>query len=179
MEKAEGQVVRYECIVHKANVPLATGESLNKYTNALSAAGGAYVKKQLNLNSLAKPAYAGTYMLEAYADKCVFDVYKYSGTDAPGEYKYYALSYTRKANGDFEFKDLTEVERVVSFQAKPSMSIAKAKSKKDMEEELEEAEEEAEEEGEEEAELAKKPTKKQFAPGWNVKKAVNIWDGLI
>lgn len=171
MEKAGSQAaVRHECIVHKANVPLAAGESLSKYSNALSSAGNTYLKKQLNLNSLAKPAYAGVYMIEAYSDKCVFDVYKYAGTDAPGDYKYYAVNYTRKANGDFEFKDLTEVERVVSFQAKPSLSITKAKKKA-------EDEMEGEMEG---AELAKKPTKtkKEFAPGWSVKKSENVWAGL-
>jgi len=177
MENAAGQKVRHECVVHKANVPLASGESIGKYSNALSSAGNTYIKKQLNLNSLAKPAYAGVYMIEAYSDKCVFDVYKYAGTDAPGDYKYYAVNYTRKANGDFEFKDLTEVERVVSFQAKPQMSLtSKAKAKKDEDDDLEEEMEEEE--------LAKKPAKStkkatEFMPGWNVKKSENIWAGLV
>ncbi len=156
MEKAEGQVVRHECIVHKANVPLASGESLGKYSQALSSAGSQYIKKQLNLNSLAKPAYAGAYMIEAYSDKCIFDVYKYGGApDAPSEYKYYALKYTRKSNGDFEFKDLAEVERVISFQAKPSLSITKAADAPEA-----------------------PPAKKELAPGW-VEKSANIWSGLI
>ncbi len=168
-----GQTVRYECVVHKANVPLASGESLSKYMSGLGTAGGTYIKKQLNLNSLAKPAYAGAYMLEAYSDKCVFDVYKYGGPDTPGDYRYYAVNYTRKANGDFEFKDLTEVERVTSYQAKPSLSITKgAKAKK--------------EDDEEEEEMAKSPkstTKKaaEFMPGWVVATAKNAvsWDGIL
>jgi hypothetical protein len=155
MEKAEGQVVRHECVVHKANVPLAAGESLNKYTNSLSSEGSAYIKKQLNLNTLAKPMSAGAYMIEAYSDKCIFDVYKYGG-DAPSEYKYYAVKYTRKSDGKFEFKDLSEVERVISFQSKPTMSISKSK------------------EGEEPAKTAK-----EFAPGWTVKKSESIWSGVL
>lgn len=176
MENVAGQTVRYECVVHKANVPLASGESLSKYMSTLSGAGSTYIKKQLNLNSLAKPAYAGAYMLEAYSDKCVFDVYKYGGPDTSGDYRYYAVNYTRKANGDFEFKDLTEVERVTTYQAKPSMSITKAKAKKDEDEDLEE---ELEEE-----ELAKKPAKStkkaaEFMPGWTVKKTHVSWAGLV
>lgn len=168
MEEAESQMVRYECVVHKANVPLAAGESIGKYTNELSAAGRQYVMKQLNLNSLAKPNSAGAYMLEAYSDKCIFDVYKYSG-DGPSEYKYYALKYTRKSDGKFEFKDLAEVERVISFQAKPGLSITKAKKAEDDEDEMDEAE------------LSKKPkkTQKTFAPGWVVKKAHVDWAGVI
>ncbi len=174
MGNVVGQTVRYECVVHKANVPLASGESLSKYMSGLGSAGGTYIKKQLNLNSLAKPSYAGAYMLEAYSDKCVFDVYKYGGPDTPGDYRYYAVNYTRKANGDFEFKDLTEVERVTTYQAKPSMSITKAKAKKDdLEEELDE-------------ELAKKPAKStkkaaEFMPGWVVATAKNAvsWDGIL
>lgn len=169
--ESQGQRVRHECVVHKANVPLAAGESLNAYTQKLSSDGRAYVMKQLNLNSLAKPASAGAYLIEAYSDKCIFDVYKYGGDGGSSEYKYYAFSYTRKADGKFEFKDLAEVERVISFQAKSGLSVTK--SKKDMDE-MEEAEEEAEE-------LSKKPkkTKKQFAPGWDVKKAHVSWDGVL
>jgi hypothetical protein len=128
--------------------------------------------KQLNLNSLAKPASAGAYLIEAYSDKCIFDVYKYGGDGGSSEYKYYAFTYTRKADGKFEFKDLAEVERVISFQAKSGLSVTKAK--KDLGDMEEEAEEEAEE-------LSKKPkkTKKQFAPGWDVKKSHVSWDGVL
>ncbi len=169
--ESQGQRVRHECVVHKANVPLASGESLNAYTQKLSSDGRAYVMKQLNLNSLAKPASAGAYLIEAYSDKCIFDVYKYGGDGGSSEYKYYAFSYTRKADGKFEFKDLAEVERVISFQAKSGLSVTKAKKDWD---EMEEAEEEAEE-------LSKKPkkTKKQFAPGWDVKKSHVSWDGVL
>ena len=172
MENAESQMVRYECVVHKANVPLASGESLGKYTNQLSGDGRTYIMKQLNLNSLAKPASAGAYMIEAFADKAIFDVYKYGGGDgSPSEYKYYALNYTRKADGKFEFKDLTEVERVISFQAKPSMALTSKAAKK--------AEDDDEDEMEEELSKKPKKTKKQFAPGWTVLKTHVSWNGLI
>jgi hypothetical protein len=168
--ESQGQRVRHECVVHKANVPLASGESLNAYTQKLSSDGRAYVMKQLNLTSLAKPAHASAYLVEAYSDKCIFDVYKYGG-EGSSEYKYYAFSYTRKSDGKFEFKDLAEVERVISFQAKPPMSVTKAK--KELGDEMEE-EEEAEE-------MSKKPkkTKKKFAPGWDVKKTHVSWDGVL
>lgn len=187
MEEAKSQVVRHECIVHKANVPLAAGESLQKYSNQLSQEGGMYLKQKLGLNSLAKPQYASTYMIEAYSDKCIFDVYK-GGDGQPSEYKYYALEYTRKADGKFDFKNLTEVERVTTYQAKPSLTLAtatnKAKTKKiDPESDPEDLEDDDTEDEEEET-MSKKPakakaTKKQFAPGWNVKKSFNdIWGGL-
>jgi hypothetical protein len=183
MEEAKSQVVRHECIVHKANVPLAAGESLQKYSQQLSTDGGLYIKQKLGLNSLAKPSYASAYMIEAYSDKCIFDVYK-GGDGQPSEYKYYALEYSRKNDGKFEFKNLTEVERVTTYQAKQSLALAtatnKAKAKKgDPEDDLEDAEEDDEEEETMAKKPAKSSTKKTFSPGWEVKKSANIWGGLI
>ncbi len=160
--------VKYECVVHKANVPLASNESLRTYTERLNKGARDYVTKQLNLGT----GKCSGYMLEVYADKAVFDVYKYAamGSSEPGEYKYYGVQYARKANGDFEFKNLTEVERVTSYQAKPSLAITKAKKKA----------EDDDEEDEEEAELSAKPksTKKAYSEHWTVKNE-SLWSGLV
>ncbi len=177
--ESQGQPMRYECIVHKANVPLAKGESLGSYTNALSQDSRAYIMKQLNLNSLSKTAPGvngagvGCYMIEAYGDKAVFNVYKYGGNEASTD-KFYAIKYTRKSDGKFDFSDLSEVQRVVSFQPKSTLEVTKGKKAAPPEDGEEEDDEELS------AKKPKKKTTKEFAPGWeSANKAGDVWDGIL
>lgn len=167
--ESQGKPVRHDVVVHKANVPLAKGESLGQYTQRLNGDARKYVQKQLNLSDKG----TSVYMLEVFADKAIMDVYQYK-EGSPSTYKFYGIDYARKANGDFEFKELTEVERVTSYEPKASLSITKGKkAKKDWED--------GDDEEEMDEELSKKPskTKKQLAPGWTVKKSENIWSGLV
>jgi hypothetical protein len=162
----ESRSVSYECVVHKANLVLGKGESLGAYTSKLREAANAHIAKSLNLT----PKNCSSYMVEAFADAAIFDVSKRPMVEGnPWTYALYAVKYTRKADGTFEFNDTTEVERVVSYQAKGPMSVTKAKKCDDGDEEFEDEE------------LAKKPakTKKEFAPGWvAAEKSVN-WSGLL
>jgi hypothetical protein len=102
-------------------------------------------------------------MIETFADSAVFDVTKRPLVDG-GQYSYayYALKYTRKDDGTFEFSDTTEVERVTSFQPKSTMSITKAKKKKADEDD------EDDEEG----------LSKDAPPGW-VTTSKSIWSGVV
>lgn len=172
--ESQGKPVRYDVVVHKANVPLAKGESLGQYTNRLNGDARKYVQKQLNLSDKG----TSVYTLEVFSDKAIVDVYQYK-EGGPSTYKFYGIDYTRKANGDFEFKELTEVERVTSYEPKASLSITKGKKAK----KGEDGDEDGEEEEEEAEELAKKPTKtkKEHAPGWAVATTKNTvdWAGVL
>lgn len=164
--------VTYEAIVHKANIPLLKGESVSQFMSKLQAAAREHIMKKLNMT--AKTGYV--YCFETFADATIADVSKRGPTDSdPWTYGYYALPYTRKTAGEFDFGDLVEVERVTSFQPKQPIPLTKGKSKKDMED-LEEEEEEEEEE------LSKKPkktaAKKDAPPGWAYTQK-SIWAGVV
>lgn len=112
----------HDVIVHKAGLPLMTGESLGKFSGRLREAGMAYVN-----NSLSLVKDSSVYPVEIYGKSVVFDVAQY-GKDVPSNkrYRFFAAAYTRKENGAFEFSTLTEVERVVTYQTKPPMAVTKA-----------------------------------------------------
>jgi hypothetical protein len=110
-------------IVHKASVNLVGGESIHDFTHKLSSKGKEYVFKKLNITK--KTGWG--YMVEAYGDKVVFEVTK-RNPEMSGVYKYYGVPYVRK-DGNFEFGELTEVEKVTSFKpVKDSMSVTKSGS---------------------------------------------------
>jgi hypothetical protein len=112
--------MKHEVVVHKAQIPLARGESINQYTQRLSEAARKYAITKLNIVK------GGAYMCEAFNDSLVMDVYKRLADDGPTEYKYYSVMYTRKADGDFMFSSFTEVERVTSFRPKAPLAITKS-----------------------------------------------------
>lgn len=104
----------YETLVHKANLPLATNESLNQFTSQLSTALRAHATKKLG--GANKSLYP--YLVETYSDSCVCDVYTPSDSlsGGGGGYKYYATPYTRDADGTFNFGKMVEVLPVKTFQ---------------------------------------------------------------
>jgi hypothetical protein len=176
----EQQTVTHECIVHKAALPIADGESLNQYTRKLNEAAQKWLTQKLNLTT----AKCSVYMIEAYSDAAVFDVYKRGDNpDQAGTYSYYAVEYSRKDSGEFEFSASQEVERVISFQPKAKLTTATtSKSKKGIADDAEEAAEEADEEQED---LAKKPSKgkakktqKEWRPGW-APTLKALWAGVV
>jgi len=105
-----------EVIVHKQNVPMMKGESINMFTNKLSQAGRAHVLRKLNITEKD----GGAWLVEAFQDRAVFSTYK--GQEPT---KHFAFKYTRNKSGDFEFGGVIEVERVTSFKPKSDMSVTK------------------------------------------------------
>jgi hypothetical protein len=110
--------VRMDVVVHK-DFPLFKGETVREATRKLSDSGREFVMRKLNLTQKT----AGSYMVEAFSSACVFEVYR-RDVDAP--YKYYAVSFKRSKEGDFEFGTTMEVERVTSFQPKPNQPTLKS-----------------------------------------------------
>lgn len=103
----------HEVVVQK-DITLATGESLQAYTQKVRDAGCKYVKQKLNLGKE-----SGCYPVEVFSKSVIFDVYQYGpNVDESTRYRYFAAAYTRKDDGAFEFSTLTEVERVISYQPK-------------------------------------------------------------
>lgn len=104
-------------VVVQKDIALATGESLQTYSQKVRDAGTKYVKQKLNFAT----KNCSCYPVEIFSKSVIFDVYQYGqNIDEANRCKYYAVAYTRKDDGAFEFSTLTEVERVVGYQAKDS-----------------------------------------------------------
>lgn len=104
-------------VVVQKDISLATGESLGVYAQKIRDAGTKYIKQKLNL----VPKESSCYPVEIFSKSVIFDVYRYGpNIDETKRCTYYAAAYTRKDDGSFEFSTLTEVERVVGYQAKDS-----------------------------------------------------------
>jgi hypothetical protein len=115
----------HDVVVHKANIALATGESIGRYTQALNEAGRKHVLQKLNMTQ--KGGYV--YMVEAFSESAIFEVYKNATSDAEvSSYTFFAAPYKRK-EGNFTFGELVEVERVTSFKRKASMDFGVAKAR--------------------------------------------------
>jgi hypothetical protein len=99
---------------------------LHQYTAAVGDATLTYISKSLNLT---EKDYV--YPVEVYADRVVAEVYKSSSSRS--SYAYYAMEYERKTDKSFEFDGLTEVQRVVSYKPKSSVTIAKSTDGRDVE----------------------------------------------
>jgi hypothetical protein len=111
----------HEVVVHKAGIPLAAGESLGQYMSLLNSAVKEHAKKKIG-GGQDKNLYP--YMIEAYADSCVIDLYTPSDSSgAGGGYKYYSIPYTRK-DGTFSFGAMTEVIPVKTFQPVTALPLA-------------------------------------------------------
>jgi hypothetical protein len=109
--------------VHKAAITLGTGESIGQFTSRIREAGVKFLKQKLNLTK------AGIYPVEIFSKTIVFNVYKFGDSNTTGEAfdKLYAVAFTRKNSGDFEFGTLIEVERVTSYHAKSkTMDVTKS-----------------------------------------------------
>jgi len=108
------QTVTHDVMVHKASIPLMKGESLRDFTSKVADAGRQQLVSKLNLGTK-----VDVYMVEAFADAAVFNVYKYGDNVKPGKRSsYYAVTYKRKDDGTFEMGDSTEVIRVTRFEPK-------------------------------------------------------------
>ena len=105
-------------IVHKASLALMAGESLDQYTGELSKGCGGYMNKCLGIQK----GSGSSWLVEAYANKCVVAAYK---SDGPTEY--YAMSYKRDAKtGAFEFGEYVPVVRRTVYQpVNTSVTISK------------------------------------------------------
>lgn len=110
-------------VVHKANVPMLKGESLREFTSKLREEGRNHVKLKQNLPDKG----VDVYMVEAFGDMAVFEVYRYGETiptNTP-RMQFFAAPFTRDANGKFAFGDTVEVRRVTSFEPVKT-TVAKA-----------------------------------------------------
>lgn len=110
-----------EVVVHKAALQLKAGESVSVFTQNLTDAGRSYLKQKLNLQKG-----DACYAMETFADKVVFNTYKYE--NPPSQDKYYAVKYSRKPDGSFEFGEAVEVQRVTTYEAKNNtFTVTKSK----------------------------------------------------
>lgn len=118
-----GGTIEHDVAVHKANLPMATGESVYDFTSALGEAARAYVYQQKRMDNT-KSDYA--YMCEVYPGTCILSYSIYGDKSAKPQYGYVSLAYTRDADTKaFKFSDMTEVERVTTYRAKSQMKITK------------------------------------------------------
>lgn len=133
-----------DCIIHKA-IDLRKGESLDAFRRKLGDQGQKFVLSKLNI------AKGSAWPVEVFKDFAVFSVFDFNKReDSRGMH---AVKFSRQSTtGDFEFSDMTEVERVVGFQTKTGTSVAKAKD------------------GE--------PEREQIV-GDYVKKSTNLWSGVV
>ena len=105
-----------DVLVYKQNVPINNGESISDYTDKLSTAARSHIMGKLNIAK----GNGGAWAVEIYNDKAVMCVYKGEESN-----KYYMVKYSRDKNGTFNFGDMIEVERVISFKPKVDMQITK------------------------------------------------------
>jgi hypothetical protein len=107
--------IQHDVIVHKA-ISLKKGETLSQFTEALSAAVRGKIMEALRI---AKDK-GSAYIMEVTEKAVIVQTYVYnqSGSD----YRTYMYKYERDTDGDFEFSDLTEVERVTSYRPKTTTS---------------------------------------------------------
>lgn len=140
-----------QTILVQKDIKLATGESLSTFSQKLREAGVSYMERKLNVVKGGADT-TSIYPIEIFSKSAIFNVYKYGPNVKSSEREaFYAVAYTRKEDGAFEFSTLTEVERVIGFQAKQSATpVSKAK---------------------------KQAPEHQDAPGWHVKKA--FWANVL
>ncbi len=113
----------YDVLVHKAQVAVKRGESLQAFVQKVRIAGSAFITQQLNLD----PKNSDVFAIEVFSTTAIFDVFLFGSVKAPNKkQRFFAVSYTRKADGEFEFKNLTEVDRVVSFAATAKVPVLKS-----------------------------------------------------
>lgn len=119
--------MQHDVVVHKSDIQLAEGESIQSYTQSLSDAIRKYAVQKLNFGAGPDGRTNGScYVIEAYGDTAVISAYKYSSASDPGWDKYFSIGYERNDKGVFKFSDWQEVERVTSYQPKEPMSVTKA-----------------------------------------------------
>jgi hypothetical protein len=111
----------HDVLVQK-DITLGTGESISAYSQKVRDAGSKYVKQKLNLVKD-----SGCYPVEIFSKSVIFNVYQYGPTvEDDKRSRYFAVAYTRKNDGTFEFATLTEVEQVVGYQPKDSTAVTKS-----------------------------------------------------
>lgn len=114
------ETVTMEVIVHKANISLQSGESVQEFSNLLRLAAKSHVMQQLNIAD----DKGGAWMVEVYSDKAVLEVWQ-EGKNP--RYTYQMVGYARDKDGKFSFNSMTEVKRVTTFKpTESSISIAKS-----------------------------------------------------
>ncbi len=120
---ADQETTQMNVVVHKANIVLASGESLHDYTRKLSEAARAYAGKKFLL-SKEKGDYCWT--TEMFSDSVIVSVEK-----VRMPIKMYGIAYTRDSKSmEFKFGTPVEVERKTNYVvvpgATPSINTTKA-----------------------------------------------------
>lgn len=101
-----------ETAVHKAQISLRNGETIEDFVNKLSSEGKKYISQKLNLSGDNI-----CWLVETFAKQVVFNVYKNDDSF------YISVLYERDAKGNFSFSDIEEVERIVSFKPTEQESL--------------------------------------------------------
>jgi hypothetical protein len=108
-------------VVVRKDFPLAKGESIRTATKKLRETGAEFIARKLNT----PPNQLDVFPVDVFSTAAVFDVFK---RDKPGDPQFFALKFSRTAKGDFEYTDMIEVERVVGFQPKTTVTKSMAES---------------------------------------------------
>lgn len=106
------ETIQMNVVVHKANIPMMNGESLQDYTRKLSEAARAYASKKFLL-SREKGDYCWT--TEMFSDSVIVSVEK-----VKMPIKMYGIMYKRDPKSmEFKFGTPVEVQRKTSYEAVP------------------------------------------------------------
>jgi len=118
------QTVTHEVVVHKANLPLVNGESVQDFTQALSDAARKWCMEKLRMDA----AKDYCYVVDVYTGVAILSCSIYSqGEDKRGKYLYNAVTYERDADtGVFTFSNMVEVQRVTTYRAKTVVTTTKS-----------------------------------------------------
>lgn len=116
--------VTMDVVVHKANIPVRSGESLDKFISKLSEASRTHCEKKF---ALSREAGDYCWMIEAFSGSVIMSVDKRKMSR-----KMFAMSYSRDGqSGAFTFGDAIEVERKTSFApVKPTQALAQTQVSK-------------------------------------------------
>lgn len=115
--------ITMDVIVHKANLPLMSGETLHEYTSKCGNGAKKFIKEQNGMGEK-----ESVWLVDVYSDSVVVETTK----NNDDEYKclYYNIEYSRDKSGNFTYSNATEVKRVVRFEP-VNESVGIAKSVKD------------------------------------------------
>lgn len=118
----EQKKLQHDVLVRK-DIKLATNESVHDFTQALSNDVRKFVRQKLNLDVTK----SDVYVMDVFSKSAVVEVFKFGpNIDSVDRRRFFAMAFTRKDTGTFEFSNTVEVERVTSFREKKTSVLKTA-----------------------------------------------------
>jgi len=109
--------------VHKANIKLNSGETIDSFIQKLYEAGKKYVYNKFKIKED-----SSSWLVESFGDYVVFALSKMNEP-----MKYFAFTYNRNEKGDFDFGKLVEVKRVINYEPVNDIEVIKEEEKEEIE----------------------------------------------